>query len=195
VHLGAFLLLRFSPFLDQSIVLRGAVILLGLATAILAVVAGRVQSDVKSALSYASLTQVGLIVSEIGFGLSYLALVHLLGHACLRTLQFLRAPTLLQDYRTIENQLGSRLVQASALRPDGFWSRLIPERRRVQLYRLAFLRWNLDSWLSEGISEPFLNLFRLFDSWERRWTDLLAGGPSRESERVKSTFRSLEELI
>ena len=40
------------------------------------------------ALSFASLTQVGLIVAEIGLGFRYIALVHMIGDACLRTLQF-----------------------------------------------------------------------------------------------------------
>ena len=36
----------------------------------------------------------GLIVAEIGVGFRYLALIHLLGHACLRTLQFLVPDTI-----------------------------------------------------------------------------------------------------
>ena len=34
-------------------------------------------------------------MAEIGLGFRYVALVHMLGHACLRTLQFVRAPSLL----------------------------------------------------------------------------------------------------
>jgi hypothetical protein len=44
----------------------------------------------------------------------YLPLFHILGHACLRTLQFVRAPTLLQDYRTLENAIGATLPQTGA---------------------------------------------------------------------------------
>jgi NADH-quinone oxidoreductase subunit L len=109
VHLGAFLLLRVSPLLDRSRLLCVCIVLVGLTTAVFGAFAARVQTDIKSALSFASLTQVGLIVAEIGFGLRYLALIHILGHACLRTLQFLRAPTLLHDYRVLENAIGQRL--------------------------------------------------------------------------------------
>src|SRR5260370_21424331 len=109
VHLGAFLLLRVSPLLELSGCLCAAVVTAGLSTAIFAALAGRVQTDIKSALSFASLTQVGIIVAEIGLGFRYLALFHLLGHACLRTLQFVRAPTLLQDYRKLENAIGEHL--------------------------------------------------------------------------------------
>ena len=87
VHLGAFLLLRISPLLDISTALCVVIVVLGLSTAVLAYLAGSVQTDIKAALSFASLSQVGIIVAEIGLGFRYVALVHLLGHACLRTLQ------------------------------------------------------------------------------------------------------------
>ncbi|MBC7855470.1 MAG: oxidoreductase, partial [Pirellulaceae bacterium] len=66
VHLGAYLLLRVSPVLELSPWLGGAVIGLGLVTAVYAALVGRAQTDIKSALSFASLTQVGIIVAEIG---------------------------------------------------------------------------------------------------------------------------------
>src|SRR5262249_19408491 len=66
VHLGAFLLLRVSPILEVSVLLSVLVVVLGLVTAAYATLAGQVQTDIKTALSFASLTQVGLIVAEIG---------------------------------------------------------------------------------------------------------------------------------
>ncbi|HEY5314811.1 MAG TPA: proton-conducting transporter membrane subunit, partial [Pirellulales bacterium] len=119
VHLGAFLLLRVSPLVERSPLLCAIVVLVGLATAVFAYLASSVQTDIKSALSFASLSQVGIIVAEIGLGLRYIALIHLLGHACLRTLQFVRAPTLLRDYGTLENAIGKRLPRA-----DVPWSHL-----------------------------------------------------------------------
>src|SRR5262245_16899746 len=91
VHLGAFLLLRVSPILDAAPALAGLVVALGLLTALYAYLVGSVQTDIKSALAFASLVQVGLVVAEVGLGWRYIPLVHLLGNACLRTLQFLRA--------------------------------------------------------------------------------------------------------
>jgi len=111
VHLGAYLLLRVSPILELSLTLRLAVIFLGLISALFGSLVARVQTDIKSALAFASLTQVGIIVVEIGCGLRYIALIHIIGHACLRTLQLLRAPSLLHDYHTLENAIGSHLSQ------------------------------------------------------------------------------------
>src|SRR5205807_2103872 len=68
VHLGAFLLLRAGPLLAAAPLLAVAVVFLGLVTSIFAYLAGSVQTDIKSALSFASLSQVGLIVAEIGVG-------------------------------------------------------------------------------------------------------------------------------
>ena len=139
VHLGAFLLLRVSPILDLSPWLCAAVVVAGLATAVFAAVAGRVQTDIKSALSFASLTQVGIIVAEIGLGLRYLALVHILGHGCLRTLQFLRAPTLLTI--TARWKTPSALAcRARRVRGSG----LLPE--RVRASGSIGWRWNAATW-------------------------------------------------
>lgn len=181
VHLGAFLLLRLSPILVLSPLLCVVIIVLGLTTAVFATIAGHVQTDIKSALSFASLTQVGIIVAEIGFGLCYIPLIHILGHACLRTLQFVRAPTLLQDRRNLENAIGDRLP-----RRPGFWATLSAP-SRTWLYRFAIERGYLDIGLDTYIVTPLMRLFRICDGWERRWTDLLTGGESRESDRTDST--------
>lgn len=147
VHLGVFLLLRTSPLLDASPLLSGMVVALGLITALFAAITGRVQTDIKSALSYACLTQVGLIVVEIGLGFRYLPLVHLLGHACLRTLQFLRASSVIRDHHGIENALGNRLPRQH--RFAGKW-----------LYRFALERCYLDALLERYLAGPFTRFFR-----------------------------------
>jgi NAD(P)H-quinone oxidoreductase subunit 5 len=190
VHLGAYLLLRVSPILEAAPGLSAAVVALGLVTAVYGHLCGRVQSDIKSALSFASLTQVGIIVAEIGLGWYYVALVHLLGHACLRTLQFLRAPTLMHDYHLLENALGDHLP-----RPAGFWGRLLPAPARAWFYRLALERGYLDAILGTYVAGPFVRLFRWFDALERRGTDALAGRSSQESDEVKPhAEQPLEEL-
>lgn len=170
VHLGVFLLLRASPLIDACPALAWFIIVLGLSTAILAYIASTVQTDIKSALAFASLVQVGLIVCEIGLGYHYLPLVHLLGHACLRTMQFIRAPSLLHDYRLLENAIGDHLTSAS-----GFWEKFAFPRTRAWLYRFGLERGYLDTLLSIGCVGPFIKLFRWCDSLERRWTDFLSG--------------------
>jgi NAD(P)H-quinone oxidoreductase subunit 5 len=210
VHLGAFLLLRVSPLMERSLILSCAVVALGLTTAVFAYVSGSVQTDIKSALTFASLSQVGLIVAEIGIAdlvaflsastawegghywaklVRYVALVHLLGHACLRTLQFLRAPTLLHDYHTLENAIGEHLPQGEA--PLG---RLSANPSNLWLYRLALERGYLDTLMTEFVVAPFVRACRFCDSLERRWTDFLTGRESRESDKVIPHFGTIEEF-
>jgi NADH-quinone oxidoreductase subunit L len=190
VHLGAFLLLRVSPLLEVSLLLSVAVIAVGTVSAIFGALAARVQTDIKSALAFASLTQVGIIVVEIGCGLRYIALVHIIGHACLRTLQLLRAPTLLHDYHTLENAIGGHLEHAPTI-----WSRLLPTGVRAWVYRIAMERGFLDAILNDYIARPFVAVFRWCDRMERRWTNLLSGSESRESDDVKPHRESLEEFV
>jgi len=189
VHLGAFLLLRVSPLIERSTALAALVVALGLATAVFAYVCGTVQTDIKSALCFASLSQVGLIVAEIGLGFRYVALVHMIGHACLRTLQFVRAPTLLQDYHALENAIGARLPQGRAP-----WVRLRGHRLHGWLFRLALERGHLDALLMECAVTPFVRVFRRCDLLERRWTGFLSGEASREPDRVRPQFGMIEEF-
>lgn len=192
VHLGAFLLLRISPILAASLVLSLSVVAIGLVTAVFASFAGRVQTDIKSALSFASLTQVGIIVMEIGLAyfwqpLLYVALIHILGHACFRTLQFLRAPTLLYDYGTMENAIGNRLPRMTG--PGAGW---LPESTRAWLYRLAIEKGYLDSWLMTLFVEPLLSALRTCNRWEQAWAALFE---SSEPQQVPTaaTTGSLED--
>ena len=185
VHLGVYLLMRVSPLLDASAGVSAAVLVLGLATAVYAAPVGRVQTDVKSALSFASLTQVGLIVAEVGAGhwigewFRYVALAHLLGHACLRTLQFVRAPTFLQDRRQLENAIGSRLPEPG----EGLGA--APGPVRTWAYRFALERGYLDAVLTDYVAGPFVKLFRWFDALERAGTDALAGRPARAADAAR----------
>jgi NAD(P)H-quinone oxidoreductase subunit 5 len=190
VHLGAFLLLRVSPILDVSPALCVVVVALGLSTALFASLVCRVQTDIKSALSFASLTQVGLIVAEIGAGFRYIALMHIIGHACLRTLQFVRAPTLLRDYNTIENAIGDQLPTGSARFP-----RRLSDRAATWFYRFALERGYFDAFLTSWVVRPFVRVFECCDKLERRWTDFLSGGPSRELELPQSPTRTLDDLL
>ena len=181
VHLGTYLLLRVSPILELSVWLQVAVVAAGLVSALFGALASSVQTDVKSSLAFASLTQVGIITAEIGLGFRYLALVHIMGHACLRTLQLLRAPTLIRDYHSLENAIGGHLHHPSSIwlwRLSGLWQR--------RLYRLAIERGRLDASLDGYLVRPFLAFFRWCDAMERSWTDLLAGRSSRESDHVST---------
>jgi NAD(P)H-quinone oxidoreductase subunit 5 len=166
------------------------IVALGLSTAGLAYLIGSVQTDIKSVLSFASLSQVGIIVAEIGLGFRYVALVHLLGHACLRTLQFLRAPSLLHDYHSLENAIGQHLP-----RPMFSLVRGTSPSTRAWLYRLALERGYLDSWITTFLVTPFAVLFRRCDALERAWTSWLLGTRTRTPQSNPTPPVRMEELV
>jgi NAD(P)H-quinone oxidoreductase subunit 5 len=167
VHLGAFLLLRMEALLDLSLPLRVMVTALGLATAVWATIAVRVEADIKSVMAFASLTQVGLIVAEIGLGFRILALMHIAGNATLRTLQILRAPSLLHEYHQIESAMGAHP------RPGG---EPAPGRLARVLYRVGYERSFFDDMLERFVTAPLTRLLSRCEAWERRWQRRLSGG-------------------
>ena len=153
IHAGCFLLLRAAPLLEHAPAARWLAGTLGAATALFAAVTTRVQSDVKSSLAYAALTQVGLIVVEIALGWYTLAFLHLTGHACLRLLQFLSAPNVLHDLHGIESALGE-----SPARRDGFLETIVPARVRQAVYLAAMERGFLDDGLDWLVVRPFTRI-------------------------------------
>ena len=137
---------------------------LGAATAIFAgVTTTRVQSDVKSSLAYAALTQVGIIVVEISLGWYTIAFIHLAGHACFRLLQFLSAPNVLHDLHGMEDAMGDR-----PSRTKGWIETLTSERVRRALFLVAIERGFLDSMLDRVVVTPFMRIARLLTLLDRR---------------------------
>jgi NADH-quinone oxidoreductase subunit L len=150
IHAGCFLLLRAAPLFEHAPAARVLAGVLGAATALFAGMTTRVQSDVKSSLAYASLTQVGIIVLEIALGLYIVAFIHLAGHACFRLLQFLSAPNVLHDLHGIEDAMGDR---PSPRR--GYLEGVVAERWRRTLFLAALERGFLDTILDRVLVQPF----------------------------------------
>jgi NADH-quinone oxidoreductase subunit L len=163
IHAGCFLLLRAAPLLEQAPAARLLAGILGAVTALFAAVTTRVQSDVKSSLAYASLTQVGLIVIEIAIGWYTIAFIHLAGHACFRLLQFLSAPNVLHDLHSLE-----QVIPEHPPARRGMVTLLTPHSARHRLFLIALERGFLDSTLDRVVVEPFHRVARLFarlDEW------------------------------
>ena len=157
IHAGAFLLLRAQPLLAHSGLASALVIAIGVLTAIHGTIVGRASADAKTSLAYASLTQVGVIFVEIGIGWTSIAVIHTLGHATVRTLQFLRAPSMLHDYHQMHSAAGGDLAQTGRHLREFF-----PERFQFWLYRWALDRGHLDTILDRLVVDPLMRLSRIF---------------------------------
>jgi NADH:ubiquinone oxidoreductase subunit 5 (subunit L)/multisubunit Na+/H+ antiporter MnhA subunit len=157
IHAGAYLLLRIQPMIAQSGLASALVIVTGVITAIHGTIVGRASADAKTSLAYASLTQVGVVFVEIGLGWKSIAVAHVLGHAMVRTLQFLRAPSMLHDYHKMHSAAGGELSPTGKHLED-----LFPERFQLWLYRWALDRGHLDTMLDRVVIHPLMRLSKFF---------------------------------
>lgn len=179
IHAGCFLLLRSQPLLAHSTVAQVLAVLAGATTAIYATLTARVQTDIKSALSYACLTQVGIIIVEIGLGFTTLAFIHMVGHASFRLLQFLSAPNILHDLHELENRVGGQL--SGQPRGGGRYPGL-----EGSLYLVSLERGFVDAILNRRVVRPLLFLVTLMDKLDRLLTGSLdRNAPDSRSEAVR----------
>ncbi|WP_226645795.1 proton-conducting transporter membrane subunit [Microbulbifer variabilis] len=164
IHLGAFLLLRLAPLIASDWRMQISVLLIGLLTALHGSLSGRVQSDIKSVLAYASITQVGVIWMEIALGFYTLAVIHMIGHAALRSLQILRSPSLLHDHQYLESAMGATIPRAAR-----HIENCLPYSLRPWVYRHGLERGVLDAVLRFWFLAPVLAWARWFDRMDQRW--------------------------
>ena len=181
IHAGAYLLLRIQPILNQSRLASALVIVIGVLTAIHGAIVGRASADAKTSLAYASLTQVGVVFVEIGMGWTWIALAHILGHATVRTLQFLRAPSMLHDYHQMHSAIGVEQSTANSRLED-----LFPRRAQLWFYRWALDRGHLDTILDSWVVHPLMQLSKLFAKLD----NIGLSGPVRRKEEAAISMPS-----
>jgi NADH-quinone oxidoreductase subunit L len=172
VHLGPLLLLRTSSLWMPHTSVRIVMAWIGLLTAVFATMVGRTRPDAKTSLAYATMAQLGVMYVEIAAGLHTLALVHLCAHAGLRTWQFLRSSSLIQDFQ--DNPIVGTDVR---LRRRSNLERLFPASLRGRLYLAASRLFWLDSSQWSFVARPFLGLFSRIAAIEDR---LLGDSPSEQ---------------
>lgn len=182
VHMGVYLMLRVGPLLDASPGIRVITVVLGVLTAIHATMSGRAATDAKTSLAYAALAQVGLIFAEAGMGWSWLALLHMVSHAAVRTLQFLRAPSMLHDYHRVHAAAGGHFPKTGA-----HYEALLHAPARAWLYRLALDRGHLDAVLDRLVTGPILRAAETLARFE-------AGDNGKRQEEVRRAPRHVDAL-
>jgi NADH:ubiquinone oxidoreductase subunit 5 (subunit L)/multisubunit Na+/H+ antiporter MnhA subunit len=161
VHAGAYLLLRIEPILTASPIASAAVIAVGLLSALLGTLTHRVAVDAKTSIAYAAMTQLGVIFVEIGLGFPRLALAHILGHAVVRTLQFLRAPSMLHDYHRVHAAAGGHFGTTG-----DHYNHILPESVRTWAYRFALDRGFYEAFVQRFAVMPVMALSRWLGSFE-----------------------------
>ena len=153
VHLGPFLLLRTSDLWLHEPAVRWTMAGIGFATAGFATLVGRTRADAKTALAYATMAQIGIMYCELAAGWQVLVAVHLFAHAGLRTWQFLRSSSLIQDFQDNPVYAGGLL-----LRRKLFVEHLLPERLQRRLYLAAVRMFWIDGLQWHWLAAPVLGV-------------------------------------
>lgn len=177
IHAGAFLLLRMRSELMVPTPVLVVMALVGAVSCVYGVLLSQVQSDVKSALAYASLSQVGIMFIEISLGWNQIAIIHCLGHAFLRTYQILKCSSIIHQFVDFEDAHQHDIDRARA----GLLPLLIARQRRGSLFSFSF---DLALRAASGPSDIVTLLERISRTLQRveeRWLNLLGGQPQDPS--------------
>lgn len=166
IHLGPYLLLRCYPFISYSKTAQIVLLIIGIMTALFATIVGRVKADAKTQLAYATMAQVALIMIEIALGFYWVALVHICAHAVLRTLQFLRSMSLIQDFQ--QNPI---IMQGFELKQGSYYEIFIPKAIRNRIYVHAMDELHLDNVIHRFILNPILLAVEWIDKKEDQLLD------------------------
>jgi NADH:ubiquinone oxidoreductase subunit 5 (subunit L)/multisubunit Na+/H+ antiporter MnhA subunit len=175
VHAGVYLLIRLEPVLIHASGVMALIAFLGLATALYGWIVGYVQTDVKSGLLFATLTQVGLMFLECGLGLFELAAWHMALHATWRAWQFLAAPSYMHLLR-------------EATPPAPRWLQQCP-----RLYTAALQRFWLEPLADRLLTRSTQALARDMRAIDDNVVSRLVGMP--EAERAAALLGERDEAV
>ncbi len=164
VHAGVYLVIRLETVLIHAPGVMALIAALGLITALYGWLVGMVQTDVKSGLLFATLTQVGLMFLACGLGLFQLAAWHMALHATWRAWQFLAAPSYMH------------LLNATTTPPAPAWMRNCP-----RLYTAALQRFWLEPLADRLLTRPTQGLAHDMRAVDDNVISRLVGMPAAQS--------------
>lgn len=99
VNAGGFIINRFAPVYVHAGEVLHLVFAVGLVTAIMGSVLMLMQNDIKKALGYSTMGQMGFMFVEVGVGAFSLAIYHLIAHGLFKGTLFLGSGSMIGDAR------------------------------------------------------------------------------------------------
>lgn len=91
VNLGAYVLISLAPLAGRAPAAQGLLLLSGTISAILAALVMRTRANVKGALAWSTVAQMGFVLVECGLGAYDFAMLHVLAHGLYKSHAFLRS--------------------------------------------------------------------------------------------------------
>lgn len=144
VNAGIILMLKYSAGIANEPALQTFLLVMGALTVLYSTLVGRVQSNAKSSLVYSSSVQTGVIFIEIAMGFNNLAIFHMFSSSFFKAYQFLRAPSFIRLYHSMEGEYGKVFTAAGA-----HFERILPGALRRFLYKLAYHHFYLDTFIEK----------------------------------------------
>lgn len=145
-HIGVFLLIRTSPFWEGNYWFHFIIGGIGLLTVILSSGIAMVQSTIKTQISYSSIAQIGLMFIEVSLGWYWLAIIHFVGNAMLRTHQLLISPSIL-SYK-IHDQF------FHFIQPPRQGHKTLIQKLKLTIYILSIKEFNQDAFMFYYLWNP-----------------------------------------
>jgi len=99
VNAGGFLINRFAPVFVHSGDVLNVIFIVGLITAVFGSMLMLTQNDIKKALGYSTMGQMGFMIMECGIGAFSLAIYHLFAHGVFKGTMFLSAGSVINSAR------------------------------------------------------------------------------------------------
>ncbi|MGB9874402.1 MAG: proton-conducting transporter membrane subunit, partial [Hydrogenobacter sp.] len=99
VNAGAFIANRFAFMFPHDLYGLSLSFLIGIITAVIGSTLMLMQNDVKKALGYSTVGQMGYMMMEIGVGAFALALYHMMAHGIFKTTLFLSSGGVIYEAR------------------------------------------------------------------------------------------------
>lgn len=142
IHAGVFLLIRMQPLWSHSQMGTILIGVIGLLTLFFSSVQGRIQTNIKGQIAFASTSQIGLMFIELSLGFTQLVLIHLFCHALYRCFQLLVSPSVVASSSSLNNKVVFQRIKTRKILLDK-----LPLRLKNTFYVLGMTDFSMDiSW-------------------------------------------------